>query len=724
MAKGVQISILGAAMMLLALFSTKAFAQFGESQNRDTLVRLVSAKSAQLVEQYGRPFRNITGPAKFLHNNTYLLCDSASWDVNDNIIYAIGNVKIMQKNTYLVSEEAAYLVDEDLAQFRGGVVRLYNKKGDELKTYNLDYNTRDSIANFFDGGAMLSKKGELIEGNEGMYDSENKTFLFTEQVQMYADSLFTISDWVEYNSEREVAMFGENTVAWYGRDTLFTNDGEYSTASEYLVLKRDNYIATQNQEVWGEEMHYHRSTGNAELYNNVQIRDNEQSAILMGDKGIYERNPMVALLTNDAAAAMYSQEKSGEDTYGRPIYKRDTLFISGDTLRMKMLEMGDIAESEITASKNRRKLADLDPMVEIDKNNKKWLEAYKRNKEMLGKPQPPPKTKQRDTVASDLTPPADSLKIARVDSLKRTLSDSLKVSPSDSLKEPLSDSLKVSLSDSLKLSLSDSLKVSLSDSLKVSTDSVAVQKDTTKVTFIDAYKKVKIFRSDLRGVCDSLIYNSIDSIARFYTNPALWNDETTQFTADSMHLSIRNNEIYKANFIENAYIIQQEDSVHFNQIKSTEMVAYFKDNDVYRFDALGGVQAMLFIRERDEEITLMNQKECKLLTARMKDNAIERVRYIENIKSDVMPTYNLDVQKKRLRDFNWRIDEMPINRQEVTKRVVKPSNRGSLKKIRFPRFIQTEIFFPNMHKTVTSVAAQIRERISSEDQERQNQNKQ
>ena len=166
-------------------------------------------------------------------------------------------------------------------------------------------------------------------------------------------------------------MFGENTVAWYGRDTLFTNDGEYSTASEYLVLKRDNYIATQNQEVWGEEMHYHRSTGNAELYNNVQIRDNEQSAILMGDKGIYERNPMVALLTNNAAAAMYSQEKSGEDTYGRPIYKRDTLFISGDTLRMKMLEMGDIAENEITASKNRRKLADLDPMVEIDKNNKK-----------------------------------------------------------------------------------------------------------------------------------------------------------------------------------------------------------------------------------------------------------------------------------------------------------------------------------------------------------------
>ena len=154
------------------------------------------------------------------------------------------------------------------------------------------------------------------------------------------------------------------------------------------------------------------------------------------------------------------------------------------------------------------------------------------------------------------------------------------------------------------------------------------------------------------------------------------------------------------------------------------MVAYFKDNDVYRFDALGGVQAMLFIRERDEEITLMNQKECKLLTARMKDNAIERVRYIENIKSDVMPPYNLDVQKKRLRDFNWRIDEMPINRQEVTKRVVKPSKRGSLKKIRFPRFIQTEIFFPNMHKTVTSVAAQIRERISSEDQERQNQNKQ
>ena len=37
---------------------------------KDSLVTLVSAKSAQLIERDGESFRKVTGPARFLHNNT------------------------------------------------------------------------------------------------------------------------------------------------------------------------------------------------------------------------------------------------------------------------------------------------------------------------------------------------------------------------------------------------------------------------------------------------------------------------------------------------------------------------------------------------------------------------------------------------------------------------------------------------------------------------------
>ena len=82
-------------------------------------VTLVSAKSAQLIEKDGESFRKVVGPARFLHNDTYLVCDTALWNVNTNIIDAIGHVKIIQNRTQLSSQTLQYVVDEDMAKFRG-----------------------------------------------------------------------------------------------------------------------------------------------------------------------------------------------------------------------------------------------------------------------------------------------------------------------------------------------------------------------------------------------------------------------------------------------------------------------------------------------------------------------------------------------------------------------------------------------------------------------------
>lgn len=636
------------------------------------------------------------GPARFLHNNTYLLCDSAAWDVNANVIDAMGHVQIIQNDTYLVSDFATYIADDNIVQFRGTEVKLYNKKGDQLKTRFLDYNTADSVATFYNGGAMRSAKGDIVEGLEGIYDSAERMFMFNDDVNMYSDSIFLKSEMVEYHSNQEVAMFGENTVAWKGRDTLFSNNMEYATKSKTLILKTDNYIATQDQELWAGWIDYHRESGNAELYDNVQVRDQAQSAIIMGDKGVYVQRPMLLYMTENAAAGMYSEEKTGIDSLtNQPIYKRDTLFIAGDTLKMWQIPMNQVDSSEVAQAKQRRKLADTDPIDEINRQNKAYLDAYKRNKENMGKILPPPPKKKNENPESnpDAEPKFDQA------ALDKQLDRSRPLVPGQT--------------DSLKTAI-DSLAA---DSLSIKTDSIAPP-DTTAVTFLSVHHKVKLFRSDLRGRCDSLIYTTIDSIARFYRNPILWNEEKTQFTSDSIQLSIRNNEIYKANLIENAFIISKEDSIHFHQIKSTEMVAYFKDNDVYRFDALGGVQAMIFLAERDSVITLLNQKECRMLTAKLANQTIERVRYIENVKSDVTPTYKLPQEKMRLRDFNWREDQLIKSRSELTTRKVHPSTRGKLQKQRFPSYNQTRDFFSDSYKEILAISSSITQKIRQEDQER------
>ena len=95
-----------------------------QKEQSDSLVRLLKSQSVRMVDVEGGRYRKVIGPARFLHNDTYLLCDTAFWNVETNIIDAWGNVSILQDETVLTSDNLVYIVDQDLAQFRGSVVQL------------------------------------------------------------------------------------------------------------------------------------------------------------------------------------------------------------------------------------------------------------------------------------------------------------------------------------------------------------------------------------------------------------------------------------------------------------------------------------------------------------------------------------------------------------------------------------------------------------------------
>ena len=115
-----------------------AVAQNQKQETKDSLVVLLSSKSAQMVDLEGSRSRKVVGPARSLHNNTYLICDTALWNVETQIIDARGNVSMLQEETVLTSDKLKYLVDDNLAQFRGSVVQLTDKDHNTLRTRFLD----------------------------------------------------------------------------------------------------------------------------------------------------------------------------------------------------------------------------------------------------------------------------------------------------------------------------------------------------------------------------------------------------------------------------------------------------------------------------------------------------------------------------------------------------------------------------------------------------------
>ena len=226
------VSSIAAIFLFLCLPSSRTGAQEQAEEHEDSLVRLLSGKSAQLLEIDGMSYRKIVGPARFFHNNTYLLCDTALWNVDTRVIDAVGNVRIIQDQTELQSEKMKYYIDTDLAEFRGDIVQLQDKDNNTLRTKFLDYNTKDSVAVFFRGGSMRDKDGQIIESRTGTYDSKSKTFDFATDVNMFTDSIFIKTNTLKYQSEMSLATFGTGTNAWKEDNMLSSESGWYDRERE------------------------------------------------------------------------------------------------------------------------------------------------------------------------------------------------------------------------------------------------------------------------------------------------------------------------------------------------------------------------------------------------------------------------------------------------------------------------------------------------------------
>jgi len=70
-----------------------------------------------------------------------------------------------------------------------------------------------------------------------------------------------------------------------------------------------------------------------------------------------------------------------------------------------------------------------------------------------------------------------------------------------------------------------------------------------------AYHKVRMYRTDVQGVCDSLVYNSKDSCMTMYTDPILWN-EGQQLLGEQIKIYMNDSTIDWAHIINQALTVE------------------------------------------------------------------------------------------------------------------------------------------------------------------------
>ena len=694
---------------------------------KDSLFRLIQADRAEQYERFGMQYRLVQGHARFLHNDTYLLCDSASWNVDAKFIEAFGNVQLIQNKTMLKSEEMQYWIDESRAQFRGQIVELIDKDGNTLRTDRLTYNTQDSVAVFEYGGALKDKDGGIIEGRKGTYDGKEGLFSFEERTELFLDSIEVKTQSMRYLSEEGKAYFGRNTYVWRGNGFLRADAGWYDRANQMIHFSDHVFMFDPSYDAWSDMLYYNQATGAVDLYQNAQVLDTVNKSVYLGDHLQYlpatDSLSQRGLLTGDPAIVYYGENEN---------HVVDTLYARADTFYVYAVPRCDVPKEEVSAAERR-----LEDMLYDALTAKRTEEAEAREKERIEKMRQvgklPPEWVERAKQAE-----ADSLAaLARLDSLvtagavdslvaaekslraSRTAVDSLinavlhPVIEEPDDKDDTPDAPQAVRDSSSVVRDSTAVIPGLTgnpaDSTGVSTrnpadstavipgDSTAVNRpprDTTPIRYVLAWNNVKMYRSDMQAACDSMVFSELDSIARLYGEPVLWNEVRNQLTADEMQLLMKDGTFSRGSMLTNAWIISKQDSVHFNQIKSTEMLGYFYDSKLYRFDALGGVSAIFYMADEDV-ITTVNLKESRSLTAALKDGQAQRLLYMESIKSDAYPVGDVEPEKQRLKGFVWRGDERPVSRETITAREVRTSERKQYERMQRPLFRETNKYFDN-----------------------------
>ena len=297
--------------LLAILMSLPLSAQTQEEEQKDSLIWLMSAKSAKMVDVEGGRYRKVVGPARFLHNGTYLICDTALWNLETKVIDAWGNVSILQEETVLTSDNLKYLIDDDLAQFRGSVVQLTDKDHNTLRTRHLDYNTRDSVAVFSNGGSMRDKDGQIIESRNGSYDSKIKVFMFEDDVNMFTDSIFVKTQRLRYESDRSLAYFGGGTDAWQDDSMLSSERGWYDRDREIFLFNDYVHVMTPDQEGWCDSLYFYRNTQDVEMLGHAQVTDTTRNVFSLAGRIQYQDSLSRVTLTRKPAVITQTEEEDG-----------------------------------------------------------------------------------------------------------------------------------------------------------------------------------------------------------------------------------------------------------------------------------------------------------------------------------------------------------------------------------------------------------------------------
>ncbi len=208
------------------------------------------------------------------------------------------------------------------------------------------------------------------------------------------------------------------------------------------------------------------------------------------------------------------------------------------------------------------------------------------------------------------------------------------------------------------------LEYSKEDTLYLHGDTITAKmySDSTRVT--NVFHRVRFYRTDIQGLCDSLSLVERDSILYMYYNPIVWTDDK-QVAGNIIYVHFNDSTTDWARLPEQGLLSEHIAEDCYNQLSGSDMTVWLADTTIRRLYVEGNVQVIMFPMENDSTYNKFSFTESSFMDALFTDGQIDRILLWPQTTGKVTPLYLARRSSYYLSKFRWYGPLRPTDPEDI-----------------------------------------------------------
>ena len=559
-------------------------------------------------------YQFLRGNVELSQGGTFLYCDSAVV-INEKEVYAYGNIVIQKGDTMTIfADTLVYHSDSMHAELMGEVILQSNE--DQMWTTHLEYDLENDLAYYYESAVMLNDSTQ-ISSNIGYYWTRSGRARFIDSVVVIGSEVTLLADSLDYNTETQIAEFLGPTLIIQEKAKIYCEDGYYDVLNMHAEFIKDARYENEEQLASADTIEYIGEEDLVHLRGNAHFEEGDR--VIDSDEILFYDESGETLILGNAVfndSLRYVESDRIEFNRNTEFLKtagRSMLVEGAQTLTAELIDYDQttgfgLAQGNVvyydTAAKT---ILVCDTMV-LNKDTE-FVEAYGSRRPLL--------KSVMDLDTMYLT--ADTLQFMRV-------------------------------IDTTELASVDTVWTETRDTFQLDT-LISFQIDSFKR--FQGFADVRLLKGTLQGICDSLEFNDVDSVFQMIGNPVLWSD-TTQFTADTIHIELKESRIDRMHLIGSAIVINVVEDRFYNQIKGKRILARFDEEEVRDLFVSGNAESVYYARDEEGAYIGVNRVASSEIFFTFETKQLSGIRLYGKPDGNITPMKVVNHTTLRLDGFNWR----------------------------------------------------------------------